>query len=360
MKFATDKKNSATVSIINESGAVVKTLNTRRFGNYEISYANWTTPSTAGSYNGYAVISSIDGKRIAVLPLMVTATQTVNVDPKTFWEYTGTRPRRIDNLDASISSRLATAGYTAPDNSGITAARKTLNNISGVSQQNKTAIVALGSPAQASVWTTQKAGYLDAAVSSRLTEANYAAPPTVQQIDTQLTSTHGSGAWTGSGGGGTAYVNSTSIAVAVDNRLTGSHGTGSWQTATSASVTILPFIAGPGPVQTVVQGKAVRIVRGDSMDISYSLGKNLTGCTVWFAAKASPGSTAYAMPLREITASVSDIANGSGLIPIAITDTALAVGKYTAEVEVRATGKNNTVMRFDIYIDQDIIREETP
>lgn len=43
---------------------------------------------------------------------------------------------RLDNLDAAISSRLATAGYTAPDNTGVLVAIAALNDLSAVDLNN--------------------------------------------------------------------------------------------------------------------------------------------------------------------------------------------------------------------------------
>lgn len=66
---------------------------------------------------------------------------------------TTTRAGNLDNLDAAISSRLATSGYTAPDNAGISSLNTKL--------------------------TTTRASnldFLDAAISSRLSAAGYTAP----------------------------------------------------------------------------------------------------------------------------------------------------------------------------------------
>ncbi len=56
-------------------------------------------------------------------------------------------------------------------------------------------------------YTSGQAGYvlghnLDVAVSTRLAASGYTAPPTVVEIDTQLSSTHGAGSWAGGGSSG--------------------------------------------------------------------------------------------------------------------------------------------------------------
>ena len=44
-------------------------------------------------------------------------------------DYTAARAAKLDNLDATVSSRLASAGYTAPDNSGIAAIQAKTDNL---------------------------------------------------------------------------------------------------------------------------------------------------------------------------------------------------------------------------------------
>lgn len=119
-----------------------------------------------------------------------------------------------DNLNATVSSRLATSGYTAPDNASITTilaradvatstrasatdytptrAAKLDNLDATVSSRNATT-----PPTVAAIRAEIDANStkLDAAVSSRLADADYTVPPTVEEIDTQLTSSHGAGTW---------------------------------------------------------------------------------------------------------------------------------------------------------------------
>jgi hypothetical protein len=69
-------------------------------------------------------------------------------------------------LDVAVSSRLATAGYTAPDNSGIATALSSLSSL--------TSAISVG---------------LDVPVSSRLATAGYTAPPSSATIATSILST---------------------------------------------------------------------------------------------------------------------------------------------------------------------------
>jgi hypothetical protein len=91
------------------------------------------------------------------------------------------------------------------------------------------------------------------------------------------------------------------------------------------------------------------------VSIPYSIGKDLTGWTVWFGAKATPQDSAFALTPRDITASVTDPATGSGLISLSTADTDLPVRKYAAEVEIRNGTDVNTVLKFNLLIDAGVI-----
>jgi len=79
-------------------------------------------------------------------------------------------------LDATVSSRLAASGYTAPDNASISAIKATVDaNLDAPISSRAPASTALSN----AVWTNTKAGYLDAAISSRLAGSAYTAPDNV-------------------------------------------------------------------------------------------------------------------------------------------------------------------------------------
>lgn len=103
-------------------------------------------------------------------------------------QWTNTRAGYIDllntYLDATISSRLASAGYTAPDNASITAIKAKTDNLPADPASDTT--VNTRAPASTAldntVWTNAKAAFIDAAISSRLASASYTTPPTVGDI----------------------------------------------------------------------------------------------------------------------------------------------------------------------------------
>lgn len=144
---------------------------------------------------------------------------------------------RLNNLDATISSRLASASYAAPDNSGVAAngaaiaalndfnpstdvvARVTLVDTTTVNSDmrgtnnallaasytapdnagiaaNGTAIANLNDfdPSTESVTASNMRG-----TDNALLAAGYTTPPTVQEIDTELSNNHGAGSWDGGG-----------------------------------------------------------------------------------------------------------------------------------------------------------------
>lgn len=166
--------------------------------------------------------------------------------------------------------------------------------------------------------------------------------------------------FTPSGGG---YVNKYSIsvqpqggsaptAVQIDAQLSTTHGSGGWG---AGSFTVLPF-QGSVSYETALAGADVHVFRGDSVSIPFSIGKDLTGWTVWFGVKANPADTDYAVPLREVTASVTDPSTGTGLINLSTADTDVPSKRYQAEMEIRKDGAVNTPLRFYLWIDSDVIR----
>jgi hypothetical protein len=82
-----------------------------------------------------------------------------------------TNSTKLANLDATMSSRLATSGYTAPDNTSITAIKNKTDNLPADPASN-----------------TQ--------VNTRLASASYTAPPTAQNNADAVLDTVTEGAWT--------------------------------------------------------------------------------------------------------------------------------------------------------------------
>jgi len=97
-------------------------------------------------------------------------------------------------------------------------------------------------------------------------------------------------------------------------------------------------------------------VRGDSVAIPYTVGEDITGWTVYFAAKANPSDDNYAIGPIDVTAGVTDASTGSGLVNLDTTDTAILPRRYSAELEIRNGQSTNTPLRFRLWVDPDVIR----
>lgn len=102
---------------------------------------------------------------------------------------TSTRAGLLDNLDAAISSRLSSVGYTAPDNAGITTLVTRLTTTRAANLDNLDAAISTrstyaggdtaGTTTLLGRITAIRAGLidnLDAAISSRLSTVGYTAP----------------------------------------------------------------------------------------------------------------------------------------------------------------------------------------
>jgi hypothetical protein len=139
------------------------------------------------------------------------------------------------------------------------------------------------------------------------------------------------------------------IATSVDARLSTKHGTGDWRAGSfKGSIDTNPVTSNSPPWH---------VTRGDSVDKPYTLsGYDLTGYTVWFGAKSSTSSTSYDIALREITSDVTSAEDGMGVISLTTTDTAIPTGLYYAEIEIRKGSEVKTPLRFNLYIDAEVIR----
>lgn len=84
-------------------------------------------------------------------------------------------------LDATVSSRLAGVSYTAPDNSSITSIKTKTDNLPS---NTATAIAAI--PTNPLLTNDSRIDNLDATISSRLASAGYTTPPSVVAIRTDL------------------------------------------------------------------------------------------------------------------------------------------------------------------------------
>jgi hypothetical protein len=243
-----------------------------------------------------------------------------------------TTDSRLNNLDTAVSSRMS-------DGNWITEL-PVFNNISAGVHGIRNMVQSI--PTSPLLANDTRLNNLDAQVSSRASQSSLNNLPAASSIASAVWN-NGARTLTSN-----AYVNSTSI----DLYLSSKHGTGPWDAA--GNVTVLPF-QGAASYETVAQGKDVHVTRGDSVAIPYSIGKDLTGWTVWFGAKTTPEDSAYALAPRDITAYVTDPSTGSGLISLSTADTDLAVRKYAAEVEIRNGTDVNTVLKFNLLIDAGVI-----
>jgi hypothetical protein len=78
--------------------------------------------ATATNASGQVVASSVVGNVSGSVANLASGAQTDVESALTAQGYTTARAAKLDDLDATVSSRLATSGYTAPDNSDITSA----------------------------------------------------------------------------------------------------------------------------------------------------------------------------------------------------------------------------------------------
>lgn len=167
------------------------------------------------------------------------------------------------------------------------------------------------------VRSTTPANTLDVAASGGVTSENMVSePPTVEEIDEELTTNHDAGSW----------------------------GAG--------EIVVLPVMQGEVYSAVAVQDKEVKIVKGDTPRIIFDLEENYTGWTVWFAAKEKMSDTSYAIDLREVT--WSDASLGQGYIDLSASDTNI-IGKFFAELELKQGAQRLTAMKYTLVIIDDVI-----
>lgn len=144
------------------------------------------------------VANEIEGSGLAVETIAAAARDAIlNRELSGNHDSAGTVGKLIQYLDAAISSRLASTSYSAPDNSGIAAAKSAAESANDKLPSETSTLLAR----------------LDEAVSTRSTPADI---PTVEEIDAELTDSHGSGSWrTGEGGGSGGGPSETTILVPI-------------------------------------------------------------------------------------------------------------------------------------------------
>jgi hypothetical protein len=138
-KVYSTTRQYGTVKIINESGAVVKTITLKGFPNYtsSIAFGNWSTPSSAGVYTALYNMSSIYGKTSYTRTIQVDSTATVNVDARSMWNYTGTGGRTLTSAPSSLTLAQIEASNVLLKKTGTS----TTNQIA-ISSDNKVDMIA--------------------------------------------------------------------------------------------------------------------------------------------------------------------------------------------------------------------------
>jgi hypothetical protein len=204
---------------------------------------------------------------------------------------TAIRAGLLDNLDAAISTRLASAGYTAPDNTTI----GTINTKIGTPSTSVSADIATRAPSATALstaqWTNTRAGNLDnldTTVSSRLASGSYVAPDNA--------------------GITTIQANQTTINNNVLTRA---------PSATAVSnVDLTP----------------TRAAKLDNLDTTVSSRSTLTAANVW--AYVIEGALTAQGVFRLILASVANKLSGAATTTISIRDVADTKDRIVATVDV--------------------------
>jgi len=166
---------------------------------------------------------------------------------------------------------------------------------------------------------------LDAAVSSRLASEDYQSPPTPEQIDEVLTS---------------------------------SHGAGSWQ---AVSIEPLVLRLAPDELEAVLDShfrRAIAVFRGDSLDVDISVVDSagapvdLTSATAKFTVRRREDDDTA---LLEKSLEICDPAAGKMRLSLSPTDTDLEPASYPADIQitfsdgrVKTVWKSESVVRWDV------------
>ena len=269
------------------------------------------------------------------------------------------------NLDALITSRLAASGYTAPDNTGIADIKTevlthpTLGEIEASSVLAKEATLANATYGLAALKALLDAIDTSTELQARFTEIKGAGwtTETLKVIKDSI-----------SGGGTDPQVIRDAMKLAptagapvvgsIDKHLddivaqTDKLQFDGSNRVLAQNVVALPVVRGQVYTATAFQYADVRIVKGDTPTITFDLGADYTGWTVWFGAKENlSDSTSFITPRQ---ASWTDVANGVGQIVLTSVETGTA-GNYYGEIELRSGSQRLTAIRYRLVIEEDVI-----
>ena len=221
---------------------------------------------------------------------------------------------RINNLDATISSRLATSAYTAP-------------------------------PATVTLAASQP-NYAPAKASDVIVTVN----PTAVTINPTLTTAEHNQLMA------LPLTDVDATAAQIDATLTASHGVGSWQSGSGGGAVVVPLVTGQPTEIKLTSLITIQLMRGDSYRVVFSLGNDYSSYTGRFGAKsviAGTRSSDYTMPLRNVV--WTNQSAGAGYFDLSITDTAVA-GFYSGEIELTNGINVRTPTQYALRILDDIIK----
>ena len=215
---------------------------------------------------------------------------------------------RLDNIDATISSR------STLDAAGVWSyGTRTLSSFGTLVSDVATAVWVAGTRTLTSIGSI--VSDIWSYVTRSLTDKDGFAP-TVGEIDTQLSTTHGAGVW----GSASSYILPIDIANAKSN---------------------------------VLYNEIYKtLTRGDSVLFTFVLNQDCSGWTPYFGIKKNIYDNAYLLEPKELTWVNDDI--GSATIPLNTTETDL-IGECVGEVELRNGTDRITVLRYYLTFVKDVV-----
>ena len=118
---------------------------------------------------------------------------------------------------------------------------------------------------------------------------------------------------------------------------------------------ILPVMQGVVYSATAMQDRDVVIVQGDTPRVTFNLGKDYSGWTPYFGAKAKLSDAAYAIGPQAATW-IDGGVKGHGYVDLTAAQTAKC-GKLFSEIELRNGAQRLTAMKFTLKIIDAVIKE---
>jgi hypothetical protein len=297
---------------------------------------------TAANIWGYSSRTLTAGTKDSVIDGISTAVGNIPTTPLL------SNDSRLSHLDADVSSRLATSGYTAPSNADITTIK---NDVAAI-------------PTNPLLTTDSRLNHLNADISSRLASASYTAPDNSNVVSLLQNATYGLNALlTAIGSVGGTPITAEDVWTYVTRELTDTRlehldadissispptaddiSTAIWEATTrtltslGGNITITPVVVPIGgsvgqPSITKV-GQTITVSQGDTPVIPVIVGDGKTDYSGWiphFAAKKKITQTDYDLALR--TLNWIDSQKGTLSVTLSADDTA-NVGTFVCEIKL--------------------------